>query len=61
MRWSVTNTGCRQYINPVIELLKAIHSEEMGHGHAVVNQQFDKTDSVHHQRIQQGLLQRTNL
>lgn len=49
------------YINRVIELLKAVHSEEMGHSHAVVNQQFDKTDSIHHQRIQQGLLQGTNL
>lgn len=49
------------YINRVIELLKAVHSEEMGHSHAVVNQQFDKTDSIHHQGIQQGLLQGPNL
>lgn len=50
-----------KYNNRVIELLKATHSKETAHSHAVVNQQFDKTDSVHHQSIQQGLLQGTHL
>lgn len=58
---SQTLAADNTYINRVIELLKAVHGEEMGHSHAVVNQQLDKTDSIHHQRIQQGLLQGTNL
>lgn len=50
-----------EYNYSVVELLKAIYGEKAAHRQAVIDQQFDKTDAVHHQRIQHGLFQGPHL
>lgn len=45
----------------VIELLQARYCQEVLHGHAVLNEQLHKTDTVHQQSVQHGMLQGPHL